>query len=81
MKRRGMTRRLGHDYFDDAEERWRTYRDPSSRPQVPRMPFGKYKDQPLEVLRQDPRYVDWLLEQDWFREHYPNLVQIITRFR
>ncbi len=71
-------RRLGHDYFDDAAERWRTYRD---LPPRPRMPFGKYRDQPLEMLRRDPRYVKWLLSQDWFQAQHPELARIIVTFR
>jgi uncharacterized protein (DUF3820 family) len=73
-------KRLGTDFFDDAEDRWRIYRDLPPRPQIPRMPFGKYKNQPVQALRQDRRYADWLMAQDWFREKYPKLVQIIVNF-
>lgn len=34
------------------------------------IPFGKYKGQPVEVLRHDPAYVQWLSGQDWFRDRY-----------
>jgi uncharacterized protein (DUF3820 family) len=27
------------------------------------VPFGKYKGQPVEVLAQDPQYVEWMLLQ------------------
>jgi uncharacterized protein (DUF3820 family) len=41
------------------------------------VPFGKYRGQPIEVLRADQQYVDWLMAQDWFRERNPSLYQII----
>jgi len=41
------------------------------------VPFGKYKGQPVHVLRNDPRYVEWMLGQDWFRERYQPLYQVI----
>lgn len=41
------------------------------------IPFGKYKGQPIEVLQGDPQYVDWLKQQDWFRERYPSIVNIV----
>jgi hypothetical protein len=41
------------------------------------VPFGKYKGQPVDVLRQDPGYVEWMLGQDWFRERYHPLYQVI----
>jgi len=34
------------------------------------LPFGKYKGQPIEVLKQDESYANWLSNQDWFREKY-----------
>lgn len=42
------------------------------------VPFGKYKGQPVETLRADRSYVDWLTAQDWFRQRHPNLLQIIV---
>ena len=41
------------------------------------VPFGKYKGQPLEVLAQDHEYMDWLMEQDWFRSRYQNIYAIV----
>lgn len=37
------------------------------------IPFGKYKNQPVEVLLQDQRYCDWLTSQEWFREKFPQI--------
>lgn len=42
------------------------------------MPIGKFKGQPVEVLRDDPEYREWLLGQDWFRQKFPQLVQIVV---
>lgn len=41
------------------------------------IPFGKYKGQPVEVLQNDPQYLDWLSSQDWFKRRYKQLNQII----
>ena len=30
------------------------------------VPFGKYRGQPVEVLNNDPDYVEWLRGQSWF---------------
>lgn len=32
------------------------------------VPFGKYKDQPVEVLLADQQYVGWLLNQTWLKD-------------
>jgi hypothetical protein len=42
------------------------------------VPFGKYKGQPVEVLQQDPQYVEWLQGQDWFRQRHQNIYTIIV---
>lgn len=42
------------------------------------IPFGKYKGQPIEVLQADRQYTDWLTQQQWFREKYPTMVNIIV---
>lgn len=34
------------------------------------VPFGKYANQPIEVLATDPRYVNWLVNQPGIRERY-----------
>ena len=32
------------------------------------IPFGKYKGRPVEeVVVDDPGYLEWLSDQDWFR--------------
>jgi hypothetical protein len=41
------------------------------------IPFGKYKGQPLEAIKHDKQYLDWLSTQDWFREKYANVYQQI----
>lgn len=41
------------------------------------VPFGKYKGQPLEVLRSDPQYCEWLTAQGWFREKHDAVYQLI----
>ena len=50
---------------------------PDAVPQMPSrhgaaiMPFGKYRGAPLDAVRDDTAYADWLLRQRWFREQYP----------
>jgi hypothetical protein len=41
------------------------------------IPFGKYKGQPFEILREDVGYRDWLMAQDWFRERHAQLFTLI----
>ncbi len=47
------------------------------KPTVEIVPFGKYKGQPLEVLRSDPQYCEWLTAQGWFREKHGSVYQLI----
>ena len=42
------------------------------------IPFGKYKNQPVDVLKQDTQYMEWLVNQDWFRERYPSINTLIV---
>jgi hypothetical protein len=42
------------------------------------MPFGKYRDQPIEVLAADPRYCEWLAAQPWFRTRFTHLHTLIV---
>jgi len=42
------------------------------------IPFGKYKNQPLEVLSQDPQYMEWLTQQDWFKSRYQNIYTLVV---
>lgn len=41
------------------------------------IPFGKYRGQPIEVLEHDPQYADWIAQQQWAKERYPQIVNII----
>lgn len=41
------------------------------------IPFGKYKDQPVEVLAGDRPYLEWLLAQSWFKNRYSELFTIV----
>lgn len=41
------------------------------------VPFGKYKGQPIDVLAQDPQYVEWMVGQGWFKDKYPQFYTII----
>lgn len=41
------------------------------------VPFGKYKGQPVEALRSDQSYVDWLVNQDWFQAKYKNIYTVV----
>jgi hypothetical protein len=43
------------------------------------VPFGKYKDQPVEVLAADRDYARWLTSQPWFRERYGNVYNILIQ--
>lgn len=45
--------------------------------QVDVIPFGKYKGQPVEILQSDRQYSEWLQAQDWFREKYQNVYNVI----
>ena len=43
-----------------------------------RMPFGKYKGISLKTLdRDNPNYLGWLLEQDWFEDKFDYLYKAI----
>lgn len=41
------------------------------------IPFGKYQGQPIETLQNDPQYVDWLLQQSWFRDKHKAIFNIV----
>lgn len=45
--------------------------------QMPIVPFGKYKGQPVEVLASDPQYVEWLLSQSSIKIKYPDIISVI----
>ncbi|WP_046869308.1 hypothetical protein [Microvirga massiliensis] len=42
------------------------------------VPFGKYKDQPVEVMISDQEYCTWLLAQPWFAERWRDLYQSVV---
>ena len=42
------------------------------------VPFGKYKNQPVEVLAADKSYCEWLVAQDWVRERFPSVHTLIV---
>ena len=43
--------------------------------------FGKYKDKPVELVRQnDPQYLEWLIAQAWFKEKFPRHYTIIINY-
>ena len=41
------------------------------------IPFGKYKDKPIEFLAKDKDYITWLLSTDWFKDKYSNIYSIV----
>ena len=56
---------------------------PDPAPQAPShhdvvMPFGKYRGAPLNALVDDVPYAEWLLEQRWFAEKFPQHRQYLT---
>ncbi|HIP81207.1 MAG TPA: ATP-binding cassette domain-containing protein [Leucothrix mucor] len=42
-----------------------------------KIPFGKYKGKPIEVLENDLGYAKWILEQAWFAQKHPELHEAI----
>jgi hypothetical protein len=45
------------------------------------VPFGKYKGQPIEILQADAQYSDWLTQQQWFRERFADLFNMLSAVR
>ena len=43
-----------------------------------KLPFGKYKGRSIEVLDNDIGYAQWLLQQEWFAQKYPELHEAIV---
>lgn len=41
------------------------------------VPFGKYKGKPVETLRADAGYCEWLMAQDWFRQRYQGIYTLV----
>jgi uncharacterized protein (DUF3820 family) len=45
------------------------------------IPFGQYRGRLLEeILIDDPAYLEWLAEQDWFRTNFEGLHAAIINF-
>lgn len=43
------------------------------------VPFGKYKNQPIEALTQDASYCEWLRGQGWVAERFPEIHTVTLR--
>src|SRR5258706_10790595 len=43
------------------------------------VPFGKYRGKPIEDLAADTSYVEWLSGQDWFRNRYGSIYNIVVQ--
>lgn len=40
------------------------------------IPFGKYKDEGLlRICLDDPKYLQWCVEQDWLQERYADIYE------
>ena len=61
----GGTLLYQHPKFDTAD------RKPVQEQGTAIMPFGKYRGAPLGALVEDVSYVEWLLQQRWFNEKFP----------
>lgn len=71
---------LVHRGFSDGEteqliNRLLKYGEDAAPVGPPRMPFGKYKDIPIDEVPHE--YLNWLLAQSWFREKYDALYKDI----
>jgi hypothetical protein len=42
------------------------------------VPFGKYKDRPVDAMMEDQKYLQWLLAQPWFSDNYPQIYTIVV---
>lgn len=46
------------------------------------IPFGKYKGKPLTAMAEDSQYIEWLQQQGWLQEKYPQInTLIINNFK
>ena len=75
-KRRDAPEKLSEEEVDllglrDQSYRRRNYMDREQVTQQLTIPFGKYKDQPIDSL--DDGYKDWLSGQPWFETKYPDI--------
>lgn len=48
----------------------------SSKSLLPVVTFGKYKGQPVTSLMNDPEYVEWCKQQEWFKTKYQPIYNI-----
>jgi len=48
----------------------------SSESLLPVVTFGKYKGQPVTSLMNDPEYVEWCKQQEWFKTKYQPIYNI-----
>jgi hypothetical protein len=44
------------------------------------VPFGKYKDKPVEALVADREYCQWLMAQPWFRDRFQPIYQVVINY-
>lgn len=42
------------------------------------MPFGKYRDEPMDVVLDDPTYCLWLVSQKWFEWDFPEEFALVS---
>lgn len=45
------------------------------------VPFGKYKDKPVEIMAADRQYVEWLIQQPWFKDRYGNIYNVVINYQ
>lgn len=45
------------------------------------VPFGKYKDKPVELMAADRQYIEWLIQQPWFKERYGNIYNVVINYQ
>lgn len=43
------------------------------------VPFGKYRGQPVEVMLSDFNYCEWLMSQDWFKQRFQPIYNVIIQ--
>jgi hypothetical protein len=43
-----------------------------------KMPFGKFKGQPIAEVVADRQYASWLCGQEWFKEKFPHILAHIA---
>jgi hypothetical protein len=61
------------ELFDDEEINKPVIKQPANRI----ITFGQYKGQPVEVLAQYPKYVEYLMKDNWLKNNHPYIYQIV----